>query len=64
MTGYWLTDQEIAEHQRLRAAAPKAPLYERLLQWPVTLLLYALIGVAAPFVYAFRFCRVPRRRIE
>jgi hypothetical protein len=52
---FWMTDEELKAHQRLRAAAPKAPLYERILQWPVCLLIYSLMAIAAPFIYTFRF---------
>lgn len=48
------TDQEIAERQLLRAMAEKAPLHMRLLEWPVCLLIYLLLGLAAPFVYTYR----------
>jgi hypothetical protein len=48
------TDQEITERQLLRAMAEKAPLHMRLLEWPVCLLIYLLLGIAAPFIYIYR----------
>jgi hypothetical protein len=52
---WYMTDEEIAALQRQRATAEKAPLYQRLLEWPVCLLLYFLLGIVAPFVYTYRF---------
>jgi len=55
MLGWYMTDEEIAVLRRQRAAAEKAPLYQRLLEWPVCLLLYAAIGIAAPFLLIARW---------
>ena len=66
---YWMTDDEIRERQRQRAAAEKPPLYQRLLEWPVALLIYAALAVVAPGVYIVRFAkgelgRKPYRRFD
>jgi hypothetical protein len=50
-----MTDAEIATRRIQRAAAEKAPLYQRLLEWPVCLCIYLVLGAVAPVVYATRF---------